>query len=167
MGQLRRKIIFPIGPSIAYVPLTRNYFSLIDSESMDLLSESNWCSHIDRKTGNIYAYAHKNKKRIAMHRVILNSSPMEIGDHISGMTLDNRRCNLRNVDYSISNLNRSKHVGGVRYIEGRKRWRVRIMINKKPHHIGYCKTRPDALQARIFYEFMMIKDPLRRFDASA
>lgn len=44
---------------------------------------------------------------ILLHRFIMNAKNGDVVDHINRNTLDNRRCNLRLVSYSVNNKNRA------------------------------------------------------------
>ena len=75
------------------------------------------------------------RKKMKLHRFIMNAKEGEVIDHINRNVLDNRLINLRKVD-SIINLqntqaqkNSSSGVKGVSWCESRKLWRGYVQIN--------------------------------------
>jgi hypothetical protein len=88
----------------------------------------------------------KNKgKRTYLHRFIIEASAGQIVDHINRNELDNRRCNLRFVNYSQNSLNkriktRSKS-GYMRVYKLRNRWQGRVFYNKKYRTVSTYRSR--------------------------
>lgn len=114
-NQPKRVAIIPIGPSIAYVPLTQGYFCLIDSVDAEWLSEWNWCAiNLNSVKSGVRAgrcipkEGSWNKPRIQfMHSIIMpKPNPKLTIDHINRNPLDNRRSNLRICTFRENNLNR-------------------------------------------------------------
>lgn len=79
--------------------------------------------------------------------------PMEI-DHINRIRDDNRFANLRLASRKQNNENigtpRNSTTGarGVHFASGRNRWEAYIYNNRKRRHIGYFKSREEAVAAR-------------------
>ena len=154
----RRKAIIPIGPSIAYIPLTRGFYALIDRENAEWLEKYAWRVHFDEKSRNFYARTnefHAETGRYmtrSMHSLILGLKGRKItADHISPkITLDNRRCNLRTATQSLQNRNQTfSGESGMRGVtRSRKVWRARMRIGGKKIHLGSFPT-PEL--ARIAY----------------
>lgn len=74
-------------------------------------------------------------------------------DHINHNPLDNRLVNLRSVSHaenqrnlSLSKANKSGAVG-VGWCRRSGKWRSRVMINKKDHHLGLFDSVEDASEA--------------------
>lgn len=109
-----RTIIIPIGPSIAYVHLTRGQLALIDREDVGTIRECNWAAQWNVCTKSFYAIkietilGSRNRRHTGMHRALLSPSAGRCVDHISGNTLDNRRANLREATFSENSHNRGK-----------------------------------------------------------
>jgi len=104
---------------------------------------------------NISIYPDGSKKRILIHRLIMNPPKgMEI-DHKNGNGLDNRRSNLRictreenGRHRKLSILNTSGY-HGVHYCKDskrRKRWMASIRINKKKTYLGRYYTKEEAAE---------------------
>ncbi|MGJ0639467.1 HNH endonuclease signature motif containing protein [Xenorhabdus bovienii] len=79
--------------------------------------------------------------------------PREVIDHINGVRDDNRISNLRDVSHSINMLNTSEKSSsksgyrGVSWCHDTKKWRAKIQIGDKYHHLGRYHDIEDALQA--------------------
>lgn len=126
-----RPILHVIGPSIAYVVLTRGHFSVINIDDAEAVGKYSWYAEI--KDGH-RVYARKTgKRRDWLHRYLMGIDS-RTSDHINGMTLDNRIQNLRLATMSQQNMNRrkasTKHgLKGV-YAEG-ARFRSCLTVNRK------------------------------------
>lgn len=136
------------------IKLTRGFFSLIDSEDLEKVSNHSWCIHKNGKQGKVYAAARINKSLFLLHRFILgiNNKKIQI-DHINGDTLDNRKLNLR-ICFQKENLrNSNKHLDsknkykGVFYNKRNKNWRSVICKDYKRYEIGSFKTQKEAAKA--------------------
>ncbi len=94
-------------------------------------------------------------RAILMHRQILGLShgDGQQVDHINRDKLDNRRANLRIVNYSEQAQNRSSYRGstsrfrGVYWAKDKQRWRVRPGLNGIYVHVGYFKSELEAAEA--------------------
>lgn len=100
-----KELILPIGPSIAYVPLTRGMYALIDMEDAGWIGQSNWYAKKCYRAGNYYAQRHTEGDGgkdliLTMHRAILRPRDGFMSDHVFGNTLDNRRSVLREATQS-------------------------------------------------------------------
>ena len=99
------------------------------------------------------------RKKIKLHRFIMNAKEGEIIDHISGNVLDNRLQNLRKVD-SVQNLqntnaqrNSKSGVKGVSWCESRKLWRGLVQINGKRKRVIETKDFYKCCEAVEKYRF--------------
>ncbi len=87
-----------------------------------------------------------NYKNYKIHRLIFMMHygffPQEV-DHINGNKSDNSIENLREATHSLNNCNKiiqknnTSGIKGVSWKKDRKKWDVRVAINKKNYRIGY------------------------------
>lgn len=156
------KPISVIGPSIAYIPLTRSMYACIDDTDVNFLGKWKWCSFF---TGSHW-YAvrrlanegpSKKGKIVLMHRTILSDLGILKGDHVNGSGLDNRRGNLRPANQGQNSQNqkvRSDSKSGLKgafYHNVGKFYYSRIKVNGSmiqlykgsspvEAHEAYCKA---------------------------
>ena len=131
---------------------------LVDDCDFDFLNKWRW-----KETNNGYAgrtsYNKYNKSfgMLLMHRLINNTPHGLETDHINGIKLDNRKCNLRNVTRSENEYNKgirsdnSSGFKGVCWDKNRCLWLARL----GKIHIGRFKNIEDAKKARMFAERYM------------
>lgn len=148
-----KPIIYPIGPSVAYVPLSKGLHSLIDSCDIPYVGQWNWRAEVH--PGRIYARRIKSRHEdgdasaIRLHRDIIGAPRAYLVDHKNGNPLDNRRSNLRLASHqqnrhnsSISCVNKT----GVKGISKTKsgKWVSRIKIKDKEIHLGTFTYKSEA-----------------------
>ena len=125
--------------------LGQGKFALVDDDMFEYLNQWKW--NYDRgyayRTQRYGLRKFNKKKNIHMHRLILNPPIGLISDHINGDTLDNRRINLRIVNYQQNAFNkgvdsRSKlGLKGVGWHKDKKKYRAYIFIDGHQKHLGY------------------------------
>lgn len=93
--------------------------------------------------------------RYKLHRVIMDVDDAQTEvDHIKHNPKDNRKKKLRIVNSTENKRNRglgkNNHSGitGVNWYEKYKKWRARIVVNKKNIHLGYFDNIEDAISIR-------------------
>lgn len=109
--------------------------AIVDDEDYEIFSRYSWS--LDNRG---YVQGMTSKR---MHQAIMNAPKGKIIDHINRDKLDNRRGNLRLVDYSENNRNRtiknnSSGVTGVNWDKTDNAWRAAITINKTTMNV--CRT---------------------------
>ena len=126
-----------------------------DLEDYDKIKNMYWCVVRPDKNNEGYVFATKNKKRIFMHRFVLDKIPNgKIVDHINRHPNDNRKSNLRICDYSVNNRNRRKTeintsgYVGVSWDKSRDKWIAFLKINNKFINLGRFNNIEDAYSAR-------------------
>lgn len=146
--------------------LTQGRVAIVDDEDYDLLMQYSW--QVEKR--RLYAVGNtkgsiKERKRLRMHRLIMDAPADMQVDHINGDGLDNRKCNLRICSNSQNMMNGRKRKNGtskykgVSYFKRDGRWRAVISNFGKYTHIGYFDTEEEAAMAyneiarNIFGEF--------------
>lgn len=87
-------VLIPVGPK------EREIFAKVSPEDEELVRPFKWSVMQDiGYHRRIYASAsvrgEKPRRKVVMHRLILDAPPNLVVDHINFDTLDNRRCNIR------------------------------------------------------------------------
>lgn len=116
----------------------------ISREDLPRIQNFNW--YVSTLGYAVATIPRTGSKKIWMHKTILGSKEGYLTDHINRDRLDNRRKNLRFA--SIQENNRNTNCTGYYFQKGTNKWRVRIMKDKKLHHIGYFPTPDEAKNAR-------------------
>lgn len=169
--RVNREVIRVIGPSIAYVPLTQNQYSLIDSEDSHRVNKFTWHAHW--MPGNRVFYAARSRRKAEgnvpeerLHNFIFGRKSGYYVDHIKGKTLDNRQSQLRHATVFENSVNRKlDHTNttgctGVsfapRTINPGRSWRVRVTFLGRCIYLGGFHTFEEAAQmytraARIYH----------------
>jgi hypothetical protein len=130
----------------------------IDEEDYERVTALAW--HINTytvsKCGKVYIlHTYRiNKKTypVSLHRFILGLTyhDNKVCDHISGDTLDNRKCNLRvcttaeNVRNCKLGKGNTSGYKGVYFNKRAKRYLAQIKLNNKKIHLGYYDTPEEA-----------------------
>lgn len=146
------------------VPLTRGVFAVIDDADWQIVAPFTWYAAVNGP--NIYAFSNVNGVKTGMHRLIMQTPDGMSTDHISGITLDNRRSNLRictakeNARNRIKGRARSKkrdgslsqYKGVTKFVyNGKKRtrvqWRAFIGGGREKSHLGVFATEIEAARA--------------------
>jgi len=135
------------------IPLTQDKFAIVDAEDYERLSRYKW--HASKKGRCWYAASQRSKKRLTMHRVILNAPRGLVVDHINHNGLDNRRKNLRLCTVAQNNQNSRPHIRlnklskykGVTFDKNRNLFNASIRQNKKGYFLGGFKEERDAAKA--------------------
>lgn len=94
------------------------------------------------------------RKGVKLHRWLMNPLEDEVVDHINHDTLDNRRCNLRNVSAIFNFQNRETHnrnsstgIRGVSYRKDTRKYRARIYHKRKVIYTDNFDTLHEAENA--------------------
>lgn len=135
---IRRPPIVPVGPSIAYIPLTQGLFALVDSEDAGWLGRYNWSAMYGNSVRTFYAVrtsvsTEGRRKLLGMHVEIVGPRPGFVPDHIYGNTLDNRRSQLREASHSQNLFNR----------------KLALPVSNTSGHVGVRQRTPNCWEARV------------------
>lgn len=135
------------------IKLTRNKFALVDDVDFNFINSQKWqCSSLGYATTHEKGKSHTTRKRIWMHRLIVNAPLNKQVDHINRNKLDNRKTNLRLATESQNKSNRTVQRNNINsglkgvYPNGNK-WRARIQINKVKINLGSFWTKEEAALA--------------------
>lgn len=105
-----------------------------------------------------YKQGSVQNRKMSAHRVAFaiyyGRWPIGELDHINGIRYDNRITNLREVtrqenarNLSLRSDNKSGHIGVAQKIDGS--WQAYITVDKKMIHLGFHKTKDEAIEARM------------------
>ena len=145
------------------IKLTKGFVAQVDDEDYEYLNQWKWYVYIDR----IYHYAirteSKSRKRIKMHRVILNAPDNIFVDHIDHDGLNNQRRNIRLCTNTQNQWNMKGRRNGHKGVSKEKYcFRAAIKYQGKTIHLGSFRTESEAAQAydikakELFGEFALL-----------
>jgi hypothetical protein len=111
----------------------------------------------DKKDGPYFAYrtSRPERKKILLHRFIVNCPHGYCVDHVNCNTLDNRRSNLRICTQAENRFNSRKSKSntsgykGVSWCKNTKKWRAQIKLNGKQINIGRFDDPEEAYEAYV------------------
>jgi len=136
------------------IPLRNGVSTSLDDEDYDRAQAFRW-----HKTANGYVAGtvieQGARKRVYLHRWLLDAQPGQLVDHLDGNPLNNRRANLRLATRSQNQANRRRNrtsrsrYKGVTWHQGQQRWMARLQVNGRRITIGYYA---DPLQAAYEYD---------------
>lgn len=129
----------------------RHWNVLVDDADYELLKQFNWC--VD-KQGSVSGLVSKTpRKRMLLHRYILQAPEHLEVDHIDGDRLNNQRSNLRLATSSQNKANRGPRKDcksgykGVSLHKKLRKWTARVKTPATYKHIGVFNTKEDAARA--------------------
>jgi hypothetical protein len=141
------------------IQLTQGQAVMVDDEDFDRLSQHKWFAQFapDRTGGGAFvavrdAYDH-GRKRIYMHREILNAPRGITVDHIDRNPLNNQRSNLRLATGTQNSCNRAmtkSNTTGFKGVNFRKKhasYQAQIAYKGKKIHLGSFASVADAAAA--------------------
>ncbi|MHC4461417.1 MAG: AP2 domain-containing protein [Planctomycetota bacterium] len=155
------------------IPLTQGRFAKVDPSDYIWISQFRWHCKINKTT--IYAVrtvtVAGKSKRISMHRMIMNTPPHLVCDHINHDGLDNRRAYLRNCTIKQNNANSrsaknaSSKYKGVSWNKTRKKWAAYIKKDYKQLYLGLFENETEAAKVydkmakKLFGKFAQLNFP--------
>lgn len=155
-AQLKEQLHYdPLTGDFTWLPRDRKYFT----------SNRIWKSwntrYSNEKAGADHVHGYINIKLFHVlyraHRLAFLYMTAEFPnqvDHINRVRNDNRWMNLRAANHQINQQNRSKQstntsgFNGVYFDKHANKWRARISVNGKHHHLGRFDNIEDAISAR-------------------
>ncbi len=135
---------------------------LIDTEDWDRVKGYRWNlnKNVRAKAKDVfYVVSTSNaaiedfKRNVKFHRVIMGCHDERVVDHINGLTLDNRKVNLRITTRQENKWNRGKPSNGknkyIGIVKSSRRWGARIGAGRGQHRwLGSFDTPEEAAIAR-------------------
>ena len=138
---------------------SKNEF-IIDKELLNKVNQHYWC-----KTSDGYFVATINKKRISLHRFLLNVEGFRVKiDHINHNVFDNRMNNLRickhkeNLCNSKINKNNKSGHKGIFFNKRYNKWEVSGVYDYKKFYLGRYLNVEEAIVARENWENIYQKE---------
>lgn len=146
------------GYAFRKIPLTQGRFAIVDPEDYQCLAKYKW--HLSKSPTGSYAARWERirgggpRKKIWMHRQVIDVPEHLLCDHINGNGLDNRKANLRPATVSqnlcnrikIKSTTRSKYKG-LEWDKIQGKWKARIQCNGQRIYIGSFANEIDAAKA--------------------
>lgn len=142
------------------VQLTKGIYSIVEVSDFDLVAQYQWHALWSAPTNSYYAVtsvtrSDGKRRHLRMHRLILGLGFGEgnLGDHKNGVTVDNRRNNLRVVNYSQNAINcktrrDSKFGKGIVLHGNTGHFESRISANGKSIYLGVSDSLDKAREVR-------------------
>lgn len=137
------------------IPLTRGQFAKVDPEDYIWLSQFRW--YCNKRPHTSYAIRNAGegaeRRKVLMHREIMDTPGHLVCDHINRNGLDNRKKNLRNCTKGENNLNQPAQRNSVSRYKGvyrrknMKKWTACIKSKGKQRHLGYFDSEVEAAKA--------------------
>lgn len=146
------------GCAFRKIPLTKGKFAIVDPEDYKRLAKYKW--HLSISPTSSYAARWQRRqpgglrKKIWMHREVIDIPKHMLCDHKNGNGLDNRRTNLRPATVSQNLCNRPKTKSktrskykGLEWDKIQRKWKVRIQHNGRKIYLGSFSNEIDAARA--------------------
>lgn len=142
------------------IKLSQGKYAIVDDNDFEWLNQWKWYLGSNKRYATRCKSRKLGKKRVYLHRLIMDAKKGEEVDHINGDKIDNRRENLRicttmqnkhNYKIPITNTSGYKGVG---WHKRDKKWTARIRVNYKLIHLGYYV---DKIEAALAYNKAAIK----------
>ena len=153
--------------SVKRIPVAGGLYAYVDAADFEWLSQYRWCLY-----GGKYAGRYEKGKTILMHRMIMQTPPGMVTDHIDGNGMDNLRGNLRNCTRQQNLWNRAKRLTtsackykGVFRDKRRGKIFAKLSLADGPIWLGYHDTEEAAARAYVrkavecFREFARLNFP--------
>lgn len=152
--ELPKSIELPEGTRA--IPLTQGKYAIVDEDDYEWLSQWRW--YADESGGTFYAMRWEalpngEKRKVRMHRFVLDAPDGYEVDHINGDGLLNTRANLRLATHGQNQRNARPRQGSISKYKGvyrftkTKRWAAGIGLNGKSVYLGSFDTEEQAARA--------------------
>lgn len=154
---------------MATISITQGEYALVDDEDFEYVNQFKWQYHYKGYAESTFGKS-PNRKKVKMHRLIINAPDHLQVDHINGNKLDNRKSNLRLCTNSENQRNTGKKstntsgYKGVSWKKSSNKFAAQIQVDHKNKHIGYFRDPVDAAKAynqkaiEYFGEFALLNE---------
>lgn len=125
------------------IPLTRHEFSIVNLSDYCELSKYSWYAKLGSDKKRFYAVRNipkgKGQATVRMHQALTGNKST---DHKNGVSLDNRRSNLRSCTASQNGANRGRHSSnksgfkGVSFHKATNKFQAQICFHRKVIFLG-------------------------------
>lgn len=137
------------------IPLTRGFVALVDDGDYESVSQWKWCAQDHGRTTyavrSVRDFPGAKRRRIYLHRFLMNAADNQEIDHANGDGLDNTRSNLRLCTTTENKWNRRKFTPTTSKYKGvmfrRNRWVATTKIARRQIHLGCFLTEIEAANA--------------------
>ena len=136
------------------IALTRGQLAIVDDEDFQRVSGYQWSADFNKCVESFYAVTNVGRKKVYMHRLILDVKKGERTDHENHNTLDNRRKNISTCtphenmhNIKLAKVNTSGFCG-VSWSKSKGKWVARIKVHDRVFHLGYFIDKGEAVIAR-------------------
>ena len=164
------------GCAFRKIPLTRGKFAIVDPEDYERLAIYKWFLSSSPTSSYAARWQYSGpgglRKKIWMHREVIDIPKHLLCDHINGHSLDNRAANLRPATVSQNLCNRPKTKAktrskykGLEWDKIQRKWKARIQCNGRKIYLGSFSKEIDAAMAydnkakALFGEFAHLNFP--------
>lgn len=161
---------------VAYLTLTKGYETAVDVADLPKVQQYRWHATGQRDHVYVVGYTssrHGHRRRLSLHRYLLDAPPDLVVDHRDSDGLNNRRENIRLVtaNQNLQNRNKSNSRTGIRGITSycvRGQWtyyRAAVDATHTGHRL-YSKTFPYTPEGLVAAEAWVIAKRLEVFTHS-
>lgn len=152
----RELVVQPLNESYRLIPLTCGQVAIVDAEDFDRLNQHNWHAAWSVNNRSFYAKTHIGRRLVDMSHFIIDVPRGYVPDHISQITLDYRKTNLRVATFGQNRVNgRKRHdvssrFRGVGFHKASGKWRAYLKVPGEDHsiHLGVFSSEEEAARAR-------------------
>lgn len=141
------------------IPTDKGIFTIVDLFDYEIANQYTWYARYNKYTDSYYANSNARDETgksytMAMQRLITDAKKGDTVDHANGVTMDNRRINLRVTDRSNNMRNRKVFSNstsgetGVSFDKSSGKWKAYYSVDGKSKHIGLFGTKEEAIAAR-------------------
>lgn len=135
------------------IELTRGKFALVDDSDYERTRDISWHAKQDGYTWYAWATLKGVRRKVSLHRYLLNPPKSMVVDHIDGNGLNCTRDNMRVCTRSNNSRNSRKMkiatsvFKGVFWDKQRLKWVAEIQVNEKKKKIGRFDSEEEAARA--------------------